>query len=604
MNVFSTQKIVLYLTLLVAGLLSPHLVSAQFEAQNATVSRATALDHELNSTPYKPQLMTLPNNGTAEWIGGDALLGVLGDNVLRYTPSSNSFIGRDTLKIGYWQWNNYGPQFVQRFLYINVVPSVVEANDDYAATDINQTILIDVLANDHGNSEILNIKDPVLMTNNGVATITNDGRIAFTPRNNFEGVANLNYIACDELNTCDLATVSICVFNMTNPQNDTLRIITEMNTPEVVLLPVSDYTMIDAPANGQYDTSGEVAVYIPNNNFIGNDAFTFTKNIGGSIVEKIVYVDVIEASVANEFANDDYLFTAIGTPIEGNVLSNDVGGTSLRYPSITRSARHGTATINNNGDLIYTPNANFEGIERIEYKVLGGGNSGAWEKATAFIFVSNQDPVTTTFELKTPKNVPLVIGYGATVNYWGFKQTAPPNYGIIELGDIDDTFLGQEVQGNDLIVYAPNYNVTGYDEFEIEYCVTEFDCRPIKIKVEILDIDVPGNHICVARECIWAGDTNNDGIVNMQDLLPIGLGMGQVGAERADPDLFNWYGQYGDDWTEILSGTDIKLIDTDGNGVVSAVDTTAISDFYGNTHSIIPATPDLNLDLPLFFGQA
>ncbi|MEL7021597.1 MAG: Ig-like domain-containing protein, partial [Bacteroidota bacterium] len=538
------------------------------------------------------------------WVNGDDRIGVTGDNVLLYTPLSESFTGLDTMKVGYWKFTERGPEYTQRFLHINVVPSQVVANDDYAATDINQTITIDVLANDHGNSEILAIKAPVLMTNNGVARVTNDGKIAFTPRAGFEGVANLNYIACDELNTCDLATVSVCVFNSLTPASDTLRIITEMNTPEVVLLPVNGYNMISAPQSGQYDVSGEVALYVPNNNFVGTDEFSFEKMINGRLIEKTVVVDVIEATADNEFAADDYFFTTTGTATEGNVLLNDVGGADLRYPTITRNARNGSATLNNRGELFYTPRAGFEGIERIEYKVMAG-NSGVEEKATAFVFVSDQEPVATTFELTTPKNVPLVLNYGATVNYWGFRKTTLPNRGQLELGEINGNYYGHDIKGNNLIVYVPSQNITGYDEFEIAYCVTESDCHPIKLKVDILDIEVPEDHACVARQCIWAGDTNNDGIVNMQDLLPIGLGMGEVGTERDNPDLNNWYGQYGEDWTGTLAGAglDIKYIDTDGNGVVSAVDTAAISDFYGNVHSIIPETPNLNVETPLFFGR-
>lgn len=606
MNVIFTKKLVLYLALFAVGLVFPNWVSAQYEAETQTVSRAQTLEHRLHSTPYKPQVMTLPSHGTAHWANGDNLLGELGDNTLFYTPSSNSFIGNDTLKVGYWQWTNFGPVFTQRFLYIKVVPSVVVANDDYAATDINQTIVVDVLQNDEGNSEVLTIKSPVLMENNGVASITANGQIAFTPADGFEGVANLNYIACDELNTCDLATVSICVFNFANPQNDTLQIITRMNTSEVVLLPVSDYTMTTSPSNGQYDTSGEVARYIPNQGFTGSDNFVFEKNINGSSVKKTVIVDVMELVAENAFAEDDYFATAMGTQMEGNVLSNDLGGSSLSSPIISVAPRHGTATMDYNGNLVYTPNSGFEGIERISYKVLpGAGMGGQQEEATAFIFVSNQEPIATTFELKTPKSTPLVIGYGVTIDYHGFNTTSNPRYGQVHLGDIDDDFLGYNISGDDLIVYVPQAGVTGYDEFEIEYCVTQFDCTPVKIKVEILDLDIPTNHFCVANECIWAGDTNNDGVVNMKDLLPIGLGMGEVGTDRENPDLSNWYGQYGEDWTEVISGLglDIKYIDTDGDGVVSAIDTSAISDFYGNIHSILPETPT-NLDnTPLFFGQ-
>jgi hypothetical protein len=86
-------------------------------------------------------------------------------------------------------------------------------------------------------------------------------------------------------------------------------------------------------------------------------------------------------------------------------------------------------------------------------------------------------------------------------------------------------------------------------------------------------------------DCIWAGDTNFDGIVNMEDLLPIGLCMGEVGIPRQDVNLSaQWYGQYGDDWSP-YAPMDLKHLDTDGDSIITALDTVAINNFYGNTHS-------------------
>lgn len=55
----------------------------------------------------------------------------------------------------------------------------------------------------------------------------------------------------------------------------------------------------------------------------------------------------------------------------------------------------------------------------------------------------------------------------------------------------------------------------------------ELCCRKsVKIEMEILNVG-SGNEPMCFDDCVWRGDTNFDGTVNLQDLLPIGLSMGK-----------------------------------------------------------------------------
>ena len=81
-----------------------------------------------------------------------------------------------------------------------------------------------------------------------------------------------------------------------------------------------------------------------------------------------------------------------------------------------------------------------------------------------------------------------------------------------------------------------------------------------------------------------------DGIVNVEDLLPLGLRMGEIGEQRSEADLNTWYGQFSQDWQAQLNSGEINLkhLDTDGDSIVTANDTMAISKFYGRTHDLTP----------------
>ena len=160
------------------------------------------------------------------------------------------------------------------------------------------------------------------------------------------------------------------------------------------------------------------------------------------------------------------------------------------------------------------------------------------------------------------------------------------------------------MSGHELLVYEPNPNATpgSTDEFEVEYCVSLLDCptNVFKIRVEILDVEPAPEQLCIGENCVWPGDTNNDGAVNMQDLLPIGLCMGEVGTARPNTIAATWYGQYADDWDDPFErpGFDLKHIDTDGDSVITALDTAAIRANYGSLHSIQPL-PDMPVNTPV-----
>ncbi|MBK7474489.1 MAG: hypothetical protein IPI11_00140 [Haliscomenobacter sp.] len=107
--------------------------------------------------------------------------------------------------------------------------------------------------------------------------------------------------------------------------------------------------------------------------------------------------------------------------------------------------------------------------------------------------------------------------------------------------------------------------------------------------MDILEIG-NGEPMCF-DDCIWAGDTNDDGIVDMQDLLPLGRFMGAIGRPREEANLEVWYGQYGENWDNLYPELqeELKHIDADGDSMITAQDTVAISRFYGRTHSLVPS---------------
>lgn len=84
---------------------------------------------------------------------------------------------------------------------------------------------------------------------------------------------------------------------------------------------------------------------------------------------------------------------------------------------------------------------------------------------------------------------------------------------------------------------------------------------------------------------VWAGDADNNGIADNNDLLAIGIGYGISGATRPNATLA-WQAEACNSWGSVLlDGTNLKHADCDGNGIINAYDTLAVIQNFGLTHN-------------------
>lgn len=88
----------------------------------------------------------------------------------------------------------------------------------------------------------------------------------------------------------------------------------------------------------------------------------------------------------------------------------------------------------------------------------------------------------------------------------------------------------------------------------------------------------------IGNDCyVWAGDCNNDGIVDGEDWLIWGLMFGDTGTVRQNADTA-WQAQLCENWGTYTNGINSKHGDTNGDGVVNFADTVAISAHFGKTN--------------------
>ncbi len=93
------------------------------------------------------------------------------------------------------------------------------ATDDFAVTDVNTAIDIDVLDNDtEGSTPIdpstvtfINGTEPDASTVGVFTKNSSTGLVTFTPVTGFVGTATIDYQVCDQNNLCDIATIEVTI---------------------------------------------------------------------------------------------------------------------------------------------------------------------------------------------------------------------------------------------------------------------------------------------------------------------------------------------------------------------------------------------------------
>lgn len=98
---------------------------------------------------------------------------------------------------------------------------------------------------------------------------------------------------------------------------------------------------------------------------------------------------------------------------------------------------------------------------------------------------------------------------------------------------------------------------------------------------------------------VMPGDANFDGVVNMFDLVSLGIALPQQfrGTPRVNPSI-EWLPQASADWSDYVLGKNAKHIDTNGDGIINANDTLAISRNFSKTHIYYLGTRSV---LPLLY---
>ena len=333
-------------------------------------------------------------------------------------------------------------------VYINQVnDDPVAANDTGSAQEDNAAT-IDVLANDTDidqdttlnkdgdyppEDEKLSVIDPEGFSGvqNGTATVNGDGDVVFTPTANWHGTETFTYTVNDSHGGSDTASVTVTI-NAVNDlpvANDDTYTIDEDAQDEWMFTVLANDTDDDKTSGVDTETLTIVSVadvdaavctvdivddtkilFNPIEHWNGTTTFTYTiedlseatttatvtvninqvndnpeavDDTGSAQEDNAATIDVLNNDTDKDQDTDLNKDTAY--PPSGEVLSVDPDGFS--------GVEHGTATVNGEGDVVFTPADDWHGVETFTYTVKDARGGSATADVTVTITAVNDLPV-------------------------------------------------------------------------------------------------------------------------------------------------------------------------------------------------------------------
>ncbi|MFW9708930.1 tandem-95 repeat protein [Vibrio parahaemolyticus] len=427
------------------------------------------------------------NNGPA-----NGTVSVNPDGSVTYTPNDN-YHGTDSFT--YIVTSGGVSESTTVSVDVTPVNDAPVAKDDTAITDEDTPVTIDVLPNDTDvDGDKLSIESASVPKEQGTVEVVN-GKLVFTPAENFNGDAEITYIVTDGTLT-DQATVKVTV----NAVNDTPVVesniadqaLAEDFTPYSIDLNTafSDVDNVDGEltfsvsgnSNIQVAIVNGIATITPTADWNGSETLTFTAtDPSGESISQTVNFTV--APVADIVA--DKATVVEDTPTIIKVLGNDTfeGDGKVVSLDTNNGPANGTVSVNPDGSVTYTPNDNYQGTDSFTYIVTSGGVS---ESTTVSVDVTpvNDAPVAKDDIATTQEDTAVTIDVLPNdTDVDGDKLSiesvsVPKEQGTVEV-----------VDGK--LVFTPAENFNG--DAEITYTVTDgalTDQATVKVTVNAVN-DTP-----------------------------------------------------------------------------------------------------------------
>ncbi|MBK6338781.1 MAG: tandem-95 repeat protein [Bacteroidetes bacterium] len=477
-----------------------------------------------------------PKNGTVLINGG----------VFCYTPNPN-YNGKDT--IIYIVCENRTGGLCDTALVLITINSIQDApisNNDNVTTNEDTPICVNVLANDTDpDGDVLVVSGTAGGPRNGTVLINNN-QVCYTPAPNFNGIDTIKVVVCDNTGKCDTSLLIINVLPINDPPIANDNIVSTNEDTQICVNVLANDSDVDGPnlgissifgvSHGTIFIQGNQVCYTPFLNYNGKDTvfYVICDNGNPNLCDTArVLITVIPVN-DKPIAVDDIANGTIGQPVVFNILTNDSDpeGDPLTI-SILDQPNNGSISVQPSGQVTYTPNVGFVGIDTFVYSICDPG--GLCDTATVIVqFLDLTDVIIARDECVT-----LAEDQTITINVLANDLVDPNKTITMTLSCLPKN--GQATIVNNQVFYQPGPNFNGLDSLCYRICFNEQNPKcaegkvcitvtptpdapianpdytttdtitPVNIDVQANDIDVDGQGIVTSS----ITDNPNNGIATI-----------------------------------------------------------------------------------------
>jgi VCBS repeat-containing protein len=395
------------------------------------------------------------------------------------------------------------------------------ASDDSYTTNEDTPLTGNVLSNDSdvdGTAlTAVKVSDPA----HGTLTLNSNGDFTYTPNANFFGADSFTYKANDVIADSNVVTVNITVSAVNDPplitQGSATSVTMSENgapTPFSLTLNATDADgdtltwSISTPAvNGTASASGtgasKVIGYTPNANYSGSDSFVVQVSDGNGGIDTIIVTVTVSPVNDAPVASNDTASINEDTPATINVLANDsdADGDALT-PSIVTGPSKGQATVNANGTISYTPNANANGSDSLTYTVSDGTASSSAATVNITINAVNDAPVAVADSYSTNEDTLLTIAAPGVLANDTDVDTGDTRTAVLVSGPSHAASFTLNADGS--FTYTPAANYSGPDSFSYKTRdAAGAESAPVTVSITVNMVnDVPTISVAAGGVCL------------------------------------------------------------------------------------------------------
>ena len=408
--------------------------------------------------------------------------------VANFTPLQSYYvhIGADAIDDG--AGNSYVGINNNTSLIFTIKNQAPTSNADTASTNEDESVTVNVLANDGDTDSTLNPASVTIIdapTNGSTRLDTGSGAITYSPNANFNGTDSFTYTVDDIHNGVTAKSLVTITVEAVNDAPQAISDTASTNEDTLVTIDIaSNDTDIDTgdsvdnntivitktPINGNSVIVSGSIEYTPNNNFNGSDTFTYTINDQNSGTSNSATV-IVSVTDVNDLpvATDDSITTNEDQSVPISIADNDTdidGTLDLSSLIITDQSSQGSTSIDGiTGLITYTPNADINGADSFTY-VIQDNDQGTSNKATVNVTITpvNDAPVT------LDDVVTIVEDVAHNINVLGNDSDVDGSLDMTSVTVVSSPAHGTTVVNatTGAIAFTPGANFNGSDSFSYQ----------------------------------------------------------------------------------------------------------------------------------------